>query len=38
MNDPDFEFNMDFALMDQQIEKFKAENARILNEWYKDCD
>lgn len=38
MNDTDFEFNMDFALMDQQIEKFKAENARILNEWYKDCE
>ena len=38
MSDTDFEFNMDFALMDQQIEKFKAENARILNEWYKDCE
>lgn len=38
MNDTDFEFNMDFALMDQQIEKFKAENTRILNEWYKDCE
>jgi DNA anti-recombination protein RmuC len=38
MNDTDFEFNMDFALMDQQIEKFKAENNRILNEWYKDCE
>jgi len=38
MSDTDFEFNMDFALMDQQIEKFKAENNRILNEWYKDCE
>ena len=38
MNDTDFEFNMDFALMDQQIEKFKAENNRIMNEWYKDCE
>jgi DNA anti-recombination protein RmuC len=38
MSDTDFEFNMDFALMDQQIEKFKTENARILNEWYKDCE
>jgi hypothetical protein len=38
MSDTDFEFNMDFALMDQQIEKFKAENARILNDWYKDCE
>jgi DNA anti-recombination protein RmuC len=38
MNDTDFEFNMDFALMDQQIEKFKSENRRILNEWYKDCE
>ena len=32
MSDTDFEFNMDFALMDQQIEKFKVENAKILNE------
>jgi hypothetical protein len=38
MSDTDFEFNMDFALMDQEIEKFKAENNRILNEWYKDCE
>lgn len=38
MNDADFEFNMDFALMDQEIEKLKAENNRILNEWYKDCE
>lgn len=38
MSDIDFEFNMDFALMDQEIEKFKAENARILNEWYKDSE
>lgn len=38
MSDTDFEFNMDFALMDQEIEKFKAENAKILNEWYKDCE
>jgi restriction endonuclease S subunit len=38
MNDTDFEFNMDFALMDQQIEKFKAENKKILNEWYKDSE
>jgi len=38
MSDTDFEFNMDFALMGQEIEKFKAENKRILNEWYKDCE
>jgi hypothetical protein len=38
MNDTDFEFNMDFALMDQEIEKFKEENTRILNDWYKDCE
>jgi hypothetical protein len=38
MSDTDFEFNMDFALMDQQIEKFKEENSRILKEWYKDCE
>ena len=38
MSDTDFEFHMDFALMDQEIEKFKAENARILNEWHKDCE
>jgi DNA phosphorothioation-dependent restriction protein DptG len=38
LNDSDFEFNMDFALMDQQIEKFKEENSRILNEWYQDCE
>jgi SMC interacting uncharacterized protein involved in chromosome segregation len=38
MSDTDFEFNMDFALMDQQIEKFKEENTRILNDWYKDCE
>ncbi len=37
MSDTDFEFHMDFALMDQEIEKFKAENNRILNEWYNDC-
>jgi len=38
MSDTDFEFHMDFALLDQQIEKFKAENNRILNEWYQDCE
>ena len=38
MNDTDFEFNMDFTLMDQQIEKFKAENSRLLKEWYQDCE
>jgi len=38
MNDPDFEFNMDFALMDQQIEKFKEEDSRLLREWYRDCE
>jgi len=38
MNDPDFEFNMDFALMDQQIEKFKEEDSRLLREWYQDCE
>lgn len=38
MSDTDFEFNLDFALMEQQIEKFKAENNRILNERYKDCE
>jgi hypothetical protein len=36
MNDPDFEFNMDFALMDQQIEKFKEEDSRLLKEWHQD--
>ena len=38
MNDPDFEFNMDFALMDQQIEKFKEEDSRLLRDWYRDCE
>lgn len=38
MNDPDFEFNMDFTLMDQQVEKFKEENSRLLKEWYQDCE
>ena len=38
MSDTDFEFNMDFALMDQQIQKFKEENKRILNEWYQDYE
>lgn len=38
LNDPDFEFNMDFALIDQEIEKFKEENSRLLKEWYKDCE
>ena len=38
MNDPDFEFNMDFALMDQEIEKFKEENSRLLKEWHKDSE
>ena len=38
MNDTDFEFNMDFALMDQQIAKFKEENSRLLKEWYQDCE
>ena len=38
MNDTDFEFNMDFALMDQQIEKLKEEDSRLLKEWYKDCE
>lgn len=38
MSDTDFEFNMDFALMDQQIEKFKVENAKILNEQHKGCE
>ncbi len=38
MNDSDFEFNMDFTLMDQQIEKFKEENSRLLKEWYQDCE
>lgn len=36
MNDPDFEFNMDFALMDQQLEKFKEEDSRLLKEWHQD--
>ena len=38
MNDPDFEFNMDFALMDQQLEKFKEEDSRLIREWYRDCE
>jgi glycerol-3-phosphate responsive antiterminator len=38
MRDTDFEFNMDFALMDQQIEKFKEENSSLLREWYQDCE
>jgi ATP-dependent DNA ligase len=38
MSDTDFEFNMDFALMEQQIEKFKTENNSILNEWKKDSE
>ena len=38
MNNPDFEFNMDFALMDQQIQKFKEEDSRLLREWYQDCE
>jgi len=29
---------MDFALMDQHIEKFKEENSRLLKEWYHDCE
>jgi hypothetical protein len=37
-NDADFEFNMDFALMDREIQKFKEENSRLLKEWYKDCE
>lgn len=37
MSDIDFEFNMDFALIDQEIEKFKTENSQLLKEWYQDC-
>jgi SMC interacting uncharacterized protein involved in chromosome segregation len=38
MSDTDFEFIMDFTLMDQQIEKFKEENNRLIKEWYQDCE
>ncbi len=29
---------MDFALMDQQLEKFKEEDSRLLRDWYRDCE
>ena len=30
--------NTSSTLMDRQINKLKAENRRILNEWYKDSE
>jgi hypothetical protein len=34
MSDTDFEFNLDFTLMDEQIQKFKEENSRLIKEWF----